>query len=372
MAKIIFKDVWKKYPNGFHAVKGINLEVNDRESIVFLGPSGCGKTTTLRMLAGLEDITEGEVYIGDKLVNDVKPKDRDIGMVFQSYALFPHMTVFENIAFGLKPKQFSDDEIKKAVAEVAEIMGITHLLERKPDKLSGGQRQRTALCRALVCRHEVILLDEPLSCLDMVRRAEMRVELMKLKEKFNTTFIFVTHDQNEAMVIADRIVLMRDGIIEQIGTAEELYERPHNTFVAGFTGMPRINFWDTIVGKIGDEFYINCGEAKLKFPKDKIANTKISNYVGKKVIAGVRPEDLHVGAESDGCYEMVDTEVQLSVFHFRERHLHLAIKNNEGLMNFVACVPTMCDAKVGDKFEIAVNIGKVYLFDEETKETIVF
>jgi len=360
MASITFKNVSKKYPNGFHAVTDFNLEIKDREIVVFLGPSGCGKTSMLRMLAGLEEVTGGEVYIGNTLVNEVKPKDRDIGMVFQNYALFPHMTVYENIAFGLRPKQLSAAEIRKSVEEVAEAVGVANLLERKPNGLSGGQRQRVALCRALVCRHKVVLLDEPLSNLDAALRVSMRTELLRLHQKFETTFVFVTHDQYEAMAIADKIVLMKDGAIQQVGTAEELYSNPCNTFVAGFIGTPKMNFWNGVVSEQNGEMYVACGNTQIKLPNTKPVS---KSYIGKEVIVGIRPEDVRI----DECdSDVLDAEVTLSIFNVRERHLHFVA---EGI-GFVACVAPQFMARKGDKIKVSLKTEKLHLFDVDTKKML--
>ena len=245
MASVSLKGIYKKYPGGVIAVSDFNLDIKDKEFIILVGPSGCGKSTTLRMIAGLEEITEGELYIGDKMVNDVAPKDRDIAMVFQNYALYPHMTVFDNMAFGLKLRKTPKDEIKRRVEEAARILDIAHLLDRKPKALSGGQRQRVALGRAIVREPKVFLLDEPLSNLDAKLRAQMRTELSKLHAKLGTTFIYVTHDQTEAMTMGDRIVVMKDGFIQQVDSPQVLYTTPCNMFVAGFIGSPHMNFIDS-------------------------------------------------------------------------------------------------------------------------------
>ncbi|MCL2518976.1 MAG: ABC transporter ATP-binding protein [Oscillospiraceae bacterium] len=333
MASVTFKNIWKKFPNDLIAVKDFNLEIKDKEVIVFLGPSGCGKTTTLRMIAGLEEISEGELYIGDKLVNEVHPKDRDIAMVFYNYALFPHMTVYENIAFGLKPIEYPENEIKEKVEEVARIFDITHLLERKKRELSGGQQQRVALARALICKRKVILLDEPLSNLDAKLRAMMRIELIKIHQQFGMTFVYVTHDQAEAMALADRLVIMKDGFIQQVGTPEEVYNNPVNLFVAGFIGTPQINMWETNV-------------FNLKLPKIR------------EVITCVRPEDLYI--DENGAIE-----AEVKVREFRGDNVYLYFDN------FITMrVPPSCKAKTGDKLKISVNPDKIYLFDKETELAI--
>ena len=249
MASLSLKNIYKVYPNGFNAVKDFNLEIEDKEFIIFVGPSGCGKSTTLRMIAGLEDISSGELWIGDKLVNDVEPKDRDIAMVFQNYALYPHMTVFDNMAFGLKLRKVPKDEIKRKVEEAAKILDLEKLLDRKPKALSGGQRQRVAMGRAIVRNPKVFLMDEPLSNLDAKLRVQMRIEIAKLHQRLGTTIIYVTHDQTEAMTLGTRIVVMKDGIIQQVDTPQNLYEKPQNLFVAGFMGSPQMNFLDAIVDR---------------------------------------------------------------------------------------------------------------------------
>ena len=363
MASVSFKNVVKRYPNGFHAVKGINVEIKSGEVIVLIGPSGCGKTTTLRMLAGLEDITSGEVYIGDVLVNEIKPHLRGVGMMFQNYALFPHMNVFGNIAFGLKPRELSEDEIKRHVNEIAEIVGVTNLLEKMPNKLSGGQRQRVALCRALACRHKVILFDEPLSNLDAKLRVSMRAELLRLHKKFDSTFIYVTHDQEDAMAIADKIILIKDGDIIQTGTAEELYTNPKNAFVASFFGKPQMNFWTGQISSLNGDFFVSCGNVKLRLPNDKFS--AIQDYVDKEVYVGVRPEHLCL-TESDG-EGILAAKVVHSIFSARERHLHIDTTNE---LKFVACVPAECSVKDGEQINIKVDTEKLCLFDNETKERI--
>ncbi|MBE6778931.1 MAG: sn-glycerol-3-phosphate ABC transporter ATP-binding protein UgpC, partial [Ruminococcaceae bacterium] len=303
MASLSLKNICKKYPGGVLAVNDFNLEIKDKEFIIMVGPSGCGKSTTLRMIAGLEEITSGELYIGDRLVNDVAPKDRDIAMVFQNYALYPHMTVFDNMAFGLKLRKTPKDEIKRRVEEAARILDIEHLLDRKPKALSGGQRQRVALGRAIVREPKVFLLDEPLSNLDAKLRAQMRTELSKLHQKLGTTFIYVTHDQTEAMTMADRIVVMKDGVIQQVDSPQNLYDYPCNMFVAGFIGSPQMNFVESVVIEKDGKFFVEFGSEDTKtrvgikyqipLPAEKIAGKGLEEYVGKEVIMGIRPEDVH-------------------------------------------------------------------------------
>ena len=269
MASLSLKNIYKVYPNGFNAVKDFNLEIEDKEFIIFVGPSGCGKSTTLRMIAGLEDISSGELWIGDKLVNDVEPKDRDIAMVFQNYALYPHMSVYDNMAFGLKLRKVPKEKIDKAVHEAAKILDIEHLLDRKPKALSGGQRQRVAMGRAIVREPKVFLMDEPLSNLDAKLRVQMRVEISKLHQRLQTTIIYVTHDQTEAMTLGTRIVVMKDGIIQQVDTPQNLYDKPCNLFVAGFMGMPPMNFIDCKVVKSGSDILLMFGSHSIKVPDSK-------------------------------------------------------------------------------------------------------
>ena len=303
MASLSLRGIYKRYPGGVVAVSDFTMNIKDKEFIILVGPSGCGKSTTLRMIAGLEEISEGELFIGDRLVNDVAPKDRDIAMVFQNYALYPHMTVFENMAFGLKLRKVPKDEIKKLVEEAAKILDIAHLLDRKPKALSGGQRQRVALGRAIVRDPQVFLLDEPLSNLDAKLRAQMRTELSKLHKKLGTTFIYVTHDQIEAMTMGDRIVVMKDGYIQQIDSPINLYENPVNKFVAGFMGSPQMNFINAKLLMLGGKYTVEFGSEDTKtsrgrkfyveLPSAKADNDALQYYVDKEVILGIRPENIH-------------------------------------------------------------------------------
>ena len=287
MASLSLRHIYKKYPGGVTAVSDFNLEIKDGEFLVLVGPSGCGKSTTLRMIAGLEEISEGELYIGDRYVNDIAPKDRDIAMVFQNYALYPHMTVFDNMAFGLKLRKVPKEEIKRRVEEAAKILDINHLLDRKPKALSGGQKQRVALGRAIVRSPKVFLLDEPLSNLDAKLRASMRTELTKLHKKVETTFIYVTHDQTEAMTMATRIVVMKDGLIQQVDTPQNLYDYPVNLFVAGFIGTPQMNFINGTLNKKGEDLYFEFEECSVKLPAEKANNPELAPYIGQEVIAGL-------------------------------------------------------------------------------------
>ena len=293
MASLSLKNINKVYPNGFHAVKDFNLEIEDKEFIIFVGPSGCGKSTTLRMIAGLEEISSGELWIGDKLVNDVEPKDRDIAMVFQNYALYPHMSVFDNMAFGLKLRKVPKDQIKRLVQEAAKILDIEHLLDRKPKALSGGQRQRVAMGRAIVRDPKVFLMDEPLSNLDAKLRVQMRIEISKLHENLGATIIYVTHDQTEAMTLGTRIVVMNAGIVQQVDTPQTLYDHPCNQFVAGFIGSPQMNFVDATCKVVGDKVYLVAGPSEIELPPAKAKKLIEGGYAGKTVVLGIRPEDVH-------------------------------------------------------------------------------
>ncbi len=378
MASLSLKGIYKKYPGGVTAVSDFNLEIKDKEFIILVGPSGCGKSTTLRMIAGLEEITDGELYIGDKLVNDVAPKDRDIAMVFQNYALYPHMTVFENMAFGLKLRKTPKDEIKRRVEEAARILDIAHLLDRKPKALSGGQRQRVALGRAIVREPKVFLLDEPLSNLDAKLRAQMRTELSKLHKKLGTTFIYVTHDQTEAMTMADRIVIMNDGFIQQVDTPQHLYDMPCNMFVAGFIGSPQMNFIDSKLLKKGDDFYVEFGSEdtkttrgvkyQIKLPEFKNEKGVLENYVDKEVMMGIRPEDVH--DEPRYLESMpeckVNADVEVTELMGAETFLYL---NVEGF-SFTARVEPTSTARPSDRVEIVLDNNKIHLFDKETERSI--
>ena len=292
MASLSLKNINKVYPNGFVAVKDFNLEVKDKEFIIFVGPSGCGKSTTLRMVAGLEEISSGELWIGDKLMNDVEPKDRDIAMVFQNYALYPHMSVYDNMAFGLKLRKTPKDQIDKLVHEAAKILGIEQLLDRKPKALSGGQRQRVAMGRAIVRNPKVFLMDEPLSNLDAKLRVQMRIEISKLHQRLETTIIYVTHDQTEAMTLGTRIVVMKDGLVQQVDTPQNLYDRPVNLFVAGFMGSPQMNFIDCKVAQQGKDILLMFGSNSIKVPEARAKKLVEGKYVDKTVVLGIRPEDV--------------------------------------------------------------------------------
>ena len=368
MASLSLQHINKTYPNGFQAVKDFNLEIEDKEFIIFVGPSGCGKSTTLRMIAGLEEISGGTLKIGDKVMNDVEPKDRDIAMVFQNYALYPHMTVYDNMAFGLKLRKVPKDQIDKAVREAARILDLEKLLDRKPKALSGGQRQRVALGRAIVRDPKGFLLDEPLSNLDAKLRAQMRTEIAKLHKRLGTTFIYVTHDQTEAMTMGDRIVVMKDGFIQQVDTPQNLYDLPVNEFVAGFMGSPQMNFIDATLVKEGADYYVTFGAAKIKVPANK-ANAEIANYVGKEIVFGIRPEDVH--DEPEFIEKHPETraaaDVEVTELMGAETYLYLNCEGNA----LTARVEPTSTAKTGDKITIALDMNKMHLFDKETEKTIL-
>ena len=365
MASLSLKNVCKVYPNGFVAVKDFNLEIADQEFIIFVGPSGCGKSTTLRMIAGLEEISSGELWIGDKLVNDVEPKDRDIAMVFQNYALYPHMSVYDNMAFGLKLRKVPKAEIDKSVHEAAKILDIEHLLDRKPKALSGGQRQRVAIVRS----PKVFLMDEPLSNLDAKLRVQMRVEISKLHKRLQTTIIYVTHDQTEAMTLGTRIVVLKDGIIQQVDTPQNLYNTPNNIFVAGFIGSPQMNLIDATVAQDGSQVALKMSDdVIIKLPAEKSKKLIDGGYVGKTVVVGIRPEDVKddpefIAAHADSkfvstirVYELLGAEV----------NLHYEI----GDVTCTAKVNPRTTARPGDEVTFAMDVTRLHVFDKETENVI--
>ena len=388
MASLSLKNINKKYPNGFHAVKDFNLEIEDKEFIIFVGPSGCGKSTTLRMIAGLEEISSGELWIGDKMVNDVEPKDRDIAMVFQNYALYPHMTVFDNMAFGLKLRKIPKETIKRRVDEAARILDIAHLLDRYPKALSGGQKQRVALGRAIVRDPKVFLLDEPLSNLDAKLRAAMRTEITKLHHSLGTTFVYVTHDQVEAMTMATRIVVMKDGLIQQVDSPQNLYDSPCNAFVAGFIGTPQMNFINGKLEKKDDGVYFTFGEISLKLPKEKGELPELQEYIGKEVMGGVRPEaivdtPMQIAA-LEGCSfeayvevtELMGSEILLYLIANRVVvDEELAARKNividkSGEQKLTARVSPRSQARNGDTITVAIDTERMHIFDKETEKCI--
>ncbi|MDI6870658.1 MAG: sn-glycerol-3-phosphate ABC transporter ATP-binding protein UgpC [Bacillota bacterium] len=367
MASVTLKKVSKRFGN-VTAVENVSLEIPDRQFIVLVGPSGCGKTTTLRMVAGLEEITEGEIYIGDRLVNDVPPKDRDIAMVFQNYALYPHMNVYENMAFALKLRKFPKAEIDRRVREAARLLGIEDLLQRKPKALSGGQRQRVAVGRAIVREPKVFLMDEPLSNLDAKLRVQMRAELSKLHNRLQTTVIYVTHDQTEAMTMGDRIVVMKDGKVQQEGAPLEVYERPANMFVAGFIGSPAMNFFRAHLDRAAGELYVDFGSFRLPLPKEMPAWERCREYVGREVVLGLRPEDiddaeLHPEYPADFC---VQATVDVVEMMGSEAYLNASL----GSFTLVARVEAVTTARDGAPHRLAFNMKKGHLFDPTTTMVI--
>ncbi len=367
MAKVSIKNVSKIFPGGVKAVDNISLDIPDKEFVVLVGPSGCGKSTTLRMVAGLEEITSGEIYIEDKLVNDVPPKDRDIAMVFQNYALYPHMTVYKNMAFGLMLRKFPKAEIEKRVKDAAAILGISELLDRKPKALSGGQRQRVAVGRAIVRKPKVFLFDEPLSNLDAKMRVQMRAELQKLSHQLQTTMIYVTHDQVEAMTMGDRIVVMKDGIIHQEDTPIQLYDNPKNKFVAGFIGSPPMNFMEGKLEKKDGGYYFNEGIISLKLP-DKMSS-KLGNYSGQEVTFGIRPEDIRdpsMTMQSDG-----GTQISAKIEVIEPMGNESIIYLTTGKTPFIARLDSHVPAKEHEMKTLVMNLEKSHIFDKQSEQTIV-
>ncbi|MCX6053973.1 MAG: sn-glycerol-3-phosphate ABC transporter ATP-binding protein UgpC [Chloroflexi bacterium] len=359
MASVTFEHVAKKFGD-FTAIADLNITIEDKEFLVLVGPSGCGKTTALRCLAGLEEVTAGKVMIGDRVVNDVAPKDRDIAMVFQSYALYPHMTVFDNMAFGLKLRRIPKAEIQKRVEASAKILGIEMLLKRKPRELSGGQRQRVALGRAIVREPKVFLLDEPLSNLDAKLRVQTRAEISKLHHNLGTTFVYVTHDQTEAMTMASRIAVMNKGILQQLDTPQNLYDKPNNLFVAGFIGTPAMNFFNMKLIKDGSSLFVDNGEMKVRIPKDKIQ--KFERLVGKDVILGIRPDDIHNPdfAPSNISGEKVEAKVEVTELMGNEILIYLATAKGS---SFVARVDPRSKYTFGDKAQLLFNMDNCHIFD---------
>lgn len=368
MAGLKLKDITKRYENGFEAVKNFNLEIKDREFIVFVGPSGCGKSTTLRMIAGLEEISDGALYIGDKLVNDVAPKDRNIAMVFQNYALYPHMTVYDNMAFALKIRKVPKAEIDKKVRAVADILDIGHLLDRKPKALSGGQRQRVAMGRAIVRSPEVFLMDEPLSNLDAKLRGQMRIEIAKLYHELNTTFIYVTHDQTEAMTLGTRIVVMKDGVAQQIDSPKEIYENPQNVFVAGFIGSPQMNFLDANIIEENSKVLVQVLDKNIELCKEKQDILKENGYIGKEVILGIRPENIICITGENQINDNTIFESKIEVFENLGAETYLHITENK--KHIVIKTATADKVPTEGKIKYVFDLNKIYLFDKETDMTI--
>ena len=379
MASLSLKGIYKRYPGGVTAVKDFTMNIKDKEFIILVGPSGCGKSTTLRMIAGLEEISEGELFIGDRLVNDVAPKDRDIAMVFQNYALYPHMSVFENMAFGLKLRKVPKDQIKMLVDEAAKILDIAHLLDRKPKALSGGQRQRVALGRAIVRDPQVFLLDEPLSNLDAKLRAQMRTELSKLHKKLGTTFVYVTHDQIEAMTMGDRIVVMKDGYIQQIDSPMNLYASPVNKFVAGFIGSPQMNFIEAKLLMLNNKYTVEFGSEDTKttrgrkyyveIPASKCDAEILNPYVNKDLILGIRPEDI--SDEEADIYEaksgVIEAIVDVTEMMGAETYLYLSCEQYP----LTVRVSSRSQARPQDVIQLAMDPNSIHLFDIDDEHSII-
>ena len=368
MASLSLQHINKTYPNGFEAVKDFNLEIEDKEFIIFVGPSGCGKSTTLRMIAGLEEITSGTLKIGDKVMNDVEPKDRDIAMVFQNYALYPHMTVYDNMAFGLKLRKVPKDEIDKAVREAARILDLEKLLDRKPKALSGGQRQRVAMGRAIVRNPKVFLMDEPLSNLDAKLRVQMRIEISKIHQRLGATIIYVTHDQTEAMTLGTRIVVMKDGVVQQVDTPQNLYQKPGNLFVAGFMGSPQMNFLDAQIAEKGGDLIAKVGEYDIVIPAAKAKVLKDGGYVGKTVVLGIRPEDIHdsqMFIEASPSVPMTST-VKVYELLGAEVFLYFDVNGTQ----ITARVDPGTKAKTGDPVKFDFDMEKTHFFDKDSELVI--
>lgn len=368
MASLSLKGIEKKYPNGFHAVKNFNLDIADKEFIIFVGPSGCGKSTTLRMIAGLEDITDGTLEIDGKVMNDVEPKDRDIAMVFQNYALYPHMTVYDNMAFGLKLRKVPKDEIDKKVREAARILDLDKLLDRKPKALSGGQRQRVAMGRAIVRNPKVFLMDEPLSNLDAKLRVQMRIEISKLHENLGATIIYVTHDQTEAMTLGTRIVVMKDGVIQQVDTPQNLYNTPCNLFVAGFIGSPQMNFMDAVVNVNGNDVTLAIGNHILHVPENKKKALIDGGYNGKTVVVGIRPEDVHDDPDFIAANPGSVITSKIKVYELLGAEVFLYFDVEETQMT--ARVNPRTELRTGDDAKFALDMSRIHIFDKETELTI--
>jgi len=367
MASLSLKNITKVYPNGFEAVKDFTLEIADQEFIIFVGPSGCGKSTTLRMIAGLEDISGGELRIGDRLVNDVEPKDRDIAMVFQNYALYPHMSVYDNMAFGLKLRKVPKDEIDKMVKEAAKILELTPLLDRKPKALSGGQRQRVAMGRAIVRNPKVFLMDEPLSNLDAKLRVQMRIEIAKLHQRLGTTIIYVTHDQTEAMTLGTRIVVMKDGLVQQVDSPRNLYEKPLNLFVAGFMGSPQMNFLDAIVRVSGEDASLEIAGKMIPLPPAKAKKLIDGGYDGKTVTFGIRPEDVDDSELFIATAKCV-FESTVKVYELLGSEVFLYLDLEE--FPITARVDPRTNSRPGDVIKFAFDVEKIHVFDKMTEQVI--
>jgi multiple sugar transport system ATP-binding protein len=367
MAKVYYENMTKAWGDVV-GVNNLNLEIPDKEFLVLVGPSGCGKSTALRCLAGLEEITKGNIWIGDRVVNDVPPKDRDIAMVFQSYALYPHMTVYDNMAFGLKLRKTPKDEIERRVQDAAKILGITQLLDRKPKQMSGGQRQRVALGRAIVRDPAVFLFDEPLSNLDAKLRVQTRAEISKLHQRLGTTFIYVTHDQVEALTMADRIAVLKDGVLQQVDSPQKLYDHPSNVFVAGFIGSPAMNFFSGSVTGDTNEMYVDAGTVRIRLPQNEVEQIG-QEGVGKEVIFGVRPEDIHHPQYKPAgvTEQLIEATVDVTELMGNEIFVYLMSEDEQ---SFIARVDPRADMRPGDKVKMAFNADKVHIFDRSTEKNI--
>jgi multiple sugar transport system ATP-binding protein len=365
MARVLFDHVYKRFGD-FEALKDFHLEIEDQEFLVLVGPSGCGKSTALRLLAGLEKISDGGIYIGERRVNDVPAKDRDIAMVFQSYALYPHMTIAGNIAFGLRLRKLPKDEIKKRVDNAAKVLGVENLLDRKPGQLSGGQRQRIAVARAIVREPSVFLLDEPLSNLDAKLRVNTRAEISKLHSRLGTTFVYVTHDQTEAMTMATRIAVMDAGVIQQVGTPQDLYDRPRNVFVAGFIGSPAMNFFEADITRTDGEIKLDGGTFQLNVPADRADELK--QYEGRRMLFGVRPENIHDQEFTPTGITAAPLEVEVDVTELmgNEVFLHLLAGENR----LLARVDPRTNAKEGEKVQVVVDLERMHVFDPDSREAL--
>jgi len=363
MASVTYDHVSKRFGDVI-AVNDMNIEIEDKEFLVLVGPSGCGKTTALRLLAGLEEITEGRILIGDRVVNDMAPKDRDIAMVFQSYALYPHMSVFDNMAFGLKLRKTPKEEIKRRVQEAAEILGIEGLLDRKPRQLSGGQRQRVAVGRAIVREPKVFLFDEPLSNLDAKLRVQTRAEITKLHQRLQTTFIYVTHDQVEAMTMATRIAVMRDGILQQIDSPQNLYDYPANVFVAGFIGSPAMNFFDAKLAQSDGHLIVDTGAFSVPVPENK--KDMYAKHVGRKVIFGIRPDDIHDPDFAPPGIQAAPVEIKVDVTELMGNEIFVYMLSGD--YSFVGRLDPRTKMKVGDQTLVVFNMDNMHLFEPEGKQ----
>ncbi len=365
MSSVTYEHVTKKFGE-VTAINDLNIFIEDKEFLVLVGPSGCGKTTALRCLAGLEDVTEGNIKIADGIVNDVAPKDRDIAMVFQSYALYPHMSVYDNMAFGLKLRKMRKEEIKKRVQVAADLLGIQDLLTRKPRQLSGGQRQRVAVGRAIVRNPKVFLFDEPLSNLDAKLRVETRANISKLHQQLQTTFIYVTHDQTEAMTMASRIAVMNKGLLQQIDSPQNLYDRPDNLFVAGFIGTPAMNFFNATLKNEDGKMYVDGGSFSIQVPEDKVNTFK--DEVGKSVIFGIRPEDIHNPLFVPSGIHAQPIEAVVDITELMGNEIFVYLKSGES--NFIARVDPRTRFQINDKVQVILNMDNMHIFDRETERAI--